>query len=348
VVRYPFDVLRAVSLVEPLTTNGKTCTYGDFKAFALRYRRVNATVYAVSMDERQKKELMRILDKAAHFDCPMGPYTTFRAGGKVEALCEVRDLPHLKALLSLARREGLPYLVVGKGSNLLVKDTGLKGMALLLKDALEDVEEKEGMVCAGAGLALAELVRFCTRKGLSGLEFLAGIPGSVGGAVVMNAGAWGKSTGGVVTAVEIITAGGEGKTLDRSRLQFAYRKSALPIGSVVVRAHFRVTEDRPEAIGERIRDYLERRKGSQPLDYPSAGSVFKNPPHDHAGRLIDTVGLKGKRIGGAMISDKHANVIVNVGGASVQDILALMETARQRVREQTGVDLEPEIRVVGD
>lgn len=300
------------------------------------------------MDERQKKELMRILDKAAHFDCPMGPYTTFRAGGKVEALCEVQDLLQLKEVLSLARREGLPYLVVGKGSNLLVKDAGLKGVALLLKGSLEGVEEKEGKVRAGGGLGLAELVRFCHRKGLCGLEFLAGIPGTVGGAVAMNAGAWGKSTGGVVTAVEIITADGEGKTLDRSLLRFGYRKAALPIGSVVVRAHFQVTEDRPEAIGERIRDYLERRKASQPLEYPSAGSVFKNPPHDHAGRLIEAVGLKGKRIGGAMISDKHANVIVNVGGARAQDILALMETARQKVREQTGVDLEPEIRVVGD
>ena len=304
--------------------------------------------YEAGMDERHKEELMKILGKAAHFDCPMGPYTTFRAGGKVEALCEVQDLLHLKALLFLARKEGLPCLVVGKGSNLLVKDAGLRGMALLLKGALEHVEEKEGRVCAGAGLGLAELVRFCNKKGLSGLEFLAGIPGTVGGAVAMNAGAWGKSTGDVVTAVEIITADGEEKTLDRSRLQFAYRKAGLPIGSVVVRVHVKVTEDRPEAIGERTRDYLERRKASQPLDYPSAGSVFKNPPSDHAGRLIEAAGLKGKRIGGAMISDKHANVIVNVGGASAQDILALMETARQRVREQTGVDLEPEIRVVGD
>jgi len=299
------------------------------------------------MDERQKKELIRILDKAARFDCPMGPYTTFRAGGKVEALCEVQDLLHLKALLDLARREGLSYLVVGKGSNLLVKDGGLQGMALLLKGALEDVEEKDGQVCAGAGLGLSELLRFCSRKGLSGLEFLAGIPGTVGGAVAMNAGAWGKSTGEVVTAVKIITADGEDKTLERSRLQFGYRRAALPIGSVVVRAHFQVTEDRPEAISKRIRDYLERRKASQPLDSASAGSVFKNPPHDHAGRLIERVGLKGKKIGGAMISEKHANVIVNVGGASAKDILDLMETARQRVREETGVDLEPEIRVVG-
>ncbi len=292
--------------------------------------------------------MTRILDKAAHFDCPMGPYTTFRVGGKVEALCEVQDLLQLKELLCLARREGLPYLVVGKGSNLLVKDAGLKGMALLLKGALEGVEEKEGTIYAGGGLGLAELVRFCHRRGLAGLEFLAGIPGTVGGAVAMNAGAWGKSTGDVVTAVEIITADGEGVRKDRSHLQFAYRKTVLPSGSVMIRALFQVAKDRPETIGERIRDYLERRKVTQPLDYPSAGSVFKNPPHDHAGRLLDVAGMKGKRIGGAMISDKHANVIVNVGGARAEDILALMEMARQKVREQSGVDLEPEIKVVGD
>ena len=292
--------------------------------------------------------MIRILDKDALFDCPMGPYATFRVGGKAEALCAVKDLLHLKELLSFARKENLPYLVVGKGSNILVKDRGLKGIALLLKGVLEGVEEKEGMIHAGGGLGLTELVRFCHRKGLAGLEFLAGIPGTVGGAVAMNAGAWGKSTGDVVTGVEIITADGQGITKNRSELQFSYRKAVLPSGSVVARALFKVTPDRPEAVGERIRDYLERRKASQPLDYPSAGSVFKNPPHDYAGRLIEKAGLKGKRIGGAMISDKHANVIVNVGGAKAQDILALMEMAREMVREQTGVDLEPEIKVVGD
>jgi UDP-N-acetylmuramate dehydrogenase len=300
------------------------------------------------MDERQKRELIRILDKAAHFDCPMGPYTTFRAGGKAEALCAVKDVLQLKELLSFARREGFPYLIVGKGSNILVKDGGLKGIALLLRGELEGVEEKEDAIHAGGGLGLSELIRFCQRRGLAGLEFLAGIPGTVGGAVAMNAGAWGKSTGDVVTGVEIITAHGEGVTKNRSEIQFGYRKAVLPRGSVVVRAMFKVTQDRPEAVGERVRDYLERRKATQPLDYPSAGSVFKNPPHDYAGRLLEMAGMKGKRIGGAMISDKHANVIVNVGGASAEDILALMEKARQKVREQTGVELEPEIKVVGD
>jgi len=300
------------------------------------------------MDERQKRELTRVLDDDVHFSCPMGPYTTFRVGGKAEALCAVKDLLQLKELLSFASKENLPYLVVGKGSNILVKDRGLEGLALLLKGELEGVEEKEGTVHAGGGLGLAELVRFSQKKGLAGLEFLAGIPGTVGGAVAMNAGAWGKSTGDVVTVVEILTADGERVTMNRSELQFGYRRAVLPIGSVVVKAQFKGTPDRPETIGERIRDYLERRKAGQPLDYPSAGSVFKNPPQDYAGRLIESVGLKGKRVGGAMISDRHANVIVNLGGASAEDILALMETARQRVREQTGIDLEPEIKVVGD
>jgi len=300
------------------------------------------------MDERQKKELRRLLDKDAHFDCPMGPYTTFRVGGKVEALCEVKDLTRLKVVLAFARHESLPCLVVGKGSNLLVKDQGLKGMALLLKGELERVEAKEGTIDAGGGLGLLELVRFSQKQGLAGLEFLAGIPGTVGGAVAMNAGAWGKSTGDAVSAVEILKADGERVTLSRPELGFGYRKAALPVGAVVVSARFRGTPDRPEAIGERVRDYLERRKAGQPLDYPSAGSIFKNPPEDYAGRLVESVGLKGKRVGGAMISDRHANVIVNVGGASAEDILSLMHTARQRVREQTGIDLEPEIKVVGD
>jgi UDP-N-acetylmuramate dehydrogenase len=300
------------------------------------------------MDERQKRELIGLLNKNVHFNCPMAPYTTFRVGGNAEALCAVKDLAQLMQLLAFVRKESLPYLVVGKGSNILVRDGGLKGIALLLKGELEGVEEKEGTIHAGGGLGLSELVRFSHKQGLAGLEFLAGIPGTVGGAVAMNAGAWGKSTGDVVTTVEILTADGERGIMSGSQLQFGYRRAVLPAGAVVVKARFKGTPDRPEAIGERIRDYLERRKAGQPLDYPSAGSVFKNPPHDYAGRLIESVGLKGKRVGGAMISDKHANVIVNVGGARAEDVLALMDTARQRVREQTGIDLEPEIKVVGD
>jgi len=300
------------------------------------------------MDERQKRELVRLLDKDVHFNCPVGPYTTFRVGGKAEALCAVKDFLQLKALLSFLAKESVPFLVVGKGSNLLVRDGGLKGIVLLLEGDLEGVEEKDGTIHAGGGLGLSELVRFSHKKGLAGLEFLAGIPGTVGGAVAMNAGAWGKSTGDAVTAVEILTGTGERITKSSAELRFGYRKAVLPAGSVVVKARFKGTPDSPKAVGERIRDYLERRKANQPLEYPSAGSVFKNPPDDYAGRLIENAGLKGKKIGGAMISDKHANVIVNVGGASAQDVLALMETARQRVREQTGIDLEPEIKVVGE
>jgi UDP-N-acetylmuramate dehydrogenase len=300
------------------------------------------------MDERQKKELMGLLNKNVHFHCPMAPYTTFRVGGKAEALCSVNDLAQLKDVLAFTIRESLPCLVVGKGSNLLVRDGGLKGIALLLKGELEGVEAKEGTIHAGGGLGLSELVRFSHKQGLAGLEFLAGIPGTVGGAVAMNAGAWGRSTGDVVTVVEVLTADGTRVTLKHSELSIGYRRVGLPAGAVVVKAQFKGTADRPEAIGERIRDFLERRKAGQPLEYPSAGSVFKNPPHDYAGRLIESVGLKGKRVGGAMISEKHANVIVNVGGASAEDILVLMDTARQRVREQTGIDLEPEIKVVGE
>ena len=304
--------------------------------------------FTEAMDGRQKRELIRILEEEAHFDFPMGSYTTFRAGGKAEALCAAKDLPELKALLSFALREGLPYVVVGKGSNILVKDSGLKGIALLLKGELEGAEQTEGGVHAGGGLGLSELVGFCRRQGLAGLEFLAGIPGTVGGAVAMNAGAWGESTGNVVSSIEVITARGEEIVKKKEELGFGYRKTALPVGSVVVKALFRVTRDLPEAVGVRIRGYLDKRNASQPLDYPSAGSVFKNPPHDFAGRLLEMAGMKGKRIGAAMISEKHANVIVNLGGARAQDILALMEMARQKVKEHAGVDLESEITVVGD
>ena len=152
--------------------------------------------------------MVRLLDKDVRFNCPVGPYTTFRVGGKAEALCAVKDLLQLKDLLSFVSKESLPFLVVGKGSNLLVRDGGLKGIVLLLEGELEGVEEKDGTIHAGGGLGLSELVRFSHKKGLAGLEFLAGIPGTVGGAVAMNAGAWGRSTGEAVTAVEIVTGTG--------------------------------------------------------------------------------------------------------------------------------------------
>lgn len=291
-----------------------------------------------------------ILENHVAFDQPMDRFTTFRIGGKADAVCFVEDLGSLDRVLAYARETATPYLVLGRGSNLLVKDGGVRGLAIILRGALALFErggEKGDLVFAGAGLHLSECLSACRQEGLGGLEFLAGIPGTVGGAVAMNAGAWGKEAGDVVRRVEIMLPTGERIAGDRADLRFSYRRFAMPEGAVIVKVAFQCIPEKPHVVAERMARYLEQRKRTQPLEYPSGGSVFKNPPRDYAGRLIEKVGLKGFRIGGAMISGKHANFIVNTGEATAGDVLALMETAKKKVKEETGVDLELEIRVVG-
>ena len=302
------------------------------------------------MDKRQRKALVRIGGDAIQLDCPMDRYTTFRIGGKVDALYFISQLSELQKTLSYLTKEHIPYLVVGRGSNLLVKDGGFKGVVIIMEGELASVEEngkEQPILMAGAGLGLAQLLNHCTRRGLGGLEFLAGIPGTVGGAVTMNAGAFGKDMGSVVQQIQVVTREGELAERNRSELNFSYRKLSLPKGTVIVRAKFRLVDENSEVVAKRVKDYLAKRKATQPMEYPSAGSVFKNPPNNYAGRLIEEAGLKGKRVGGAMISPKHANYIVNTGGASADDVLALMELAKKKVREQTGIELESEIRIVG-
>jgi len=302
------------------------------------------------MDERQRTELLKTCEKDIQFDCPMNQYTTFRVGGKVEALCRARELSDLQRMVSYLSEESIPYLVVGRGSNLLVRDGGLKGVAIILSGRLAAVEKNgrnDEYVLAGGGLSIGELLGYCNQKGLGGLEFLAGIPGTAAGALAMNAGAWGKDVGEVVREIQMVTHQGELDTKGRSDLHFSYRELSIPKGAVIFRIRFELNREKPETVAGRIAEYAKRRKARQPLEFPSAGSVFKNPPNNFAGRLIENAGLKGKRIGGAMISQRHANFIVNTGGARAEDILSLMDLARKKVREQTGIGLEPEIRVVG-
>jgi len=280
----------------------------------------------------------------------MDRHTTFRVGGKAEAVCFPGELGHLRQMVSYLGAENIPHLIAGKGSNLLVRDGGYRGVVIILRGKLAAVEKDTGddkTVLAGGGLTIGDLLSYCSHNGLTGLEFLAGIPGTVGGAVAMNAGAFGKEIGSMVQRIEVLTGQGVLTTMDRSELKFSYRDLSLGKGVVILSAGFELNKEKPEIISGRIADYLKSRQETQPLEYPNGGSVFKNPPGDYAGRLIERAGLKGKRIGGALISPKHANFIVNTGGAKAQDILALMVLAREKVREETGIELDPEIRVVG-
>jgi UDP-N-acetylmuramate dehydrogenase len=257
------------------------------------------------------------------------------------------DRDDLKAALACARTEGLPVHVLGGGSNTLVRDGGVRGM-VIHPAAFQVLERRADRVIAGAGVRISRLLAFSCRQGLAGLEVLSGVPGMVGGAVWGNAGAWGGAIADVVATVDLVTAAGEERVASRRDIPFRYRASGLPAGSVVVEATFALAPGDPPAIRRRVSGYLVRRNSSQPVELRSAGSIFKNPPGDYAGRLVEQAGLKGTRIGNAMISVKHGNYIVNLGGARAADVLRLVALAQKRVRETAGVELELEIKVVGE
>jgi UDP-N-acetylmuramate dehydrogenase len=302
------------------------------------------------MDEKQRQYLMEIAGEVLEYDCPMARYTTFRVGGKAEVLCPVETVERLQAVMAFLHQEAIPYLVIGRGSNLLVKDGGIEGVVLMLKGGLATIEKSlEGgsIVTGGGGLSITELLRYCGNEGLGGLEFLAGIPGTLGGAVAMNAGAWGQDVGARVGRVQLVMPHADVVTMTREDMHFSYRSSSTPRGAVIVAVELALDRVEPEEVTAKVETCLKERQEKQPLKHPSVGSIFKNPPNGYAGALIEKAGLKGKRIGGAMISPKHANWIVNMGGAQAKDILALMKLARQRVKEQTGIVLDPEIKVVG-
>ena len=277
---------------------------------------------------------------------PMERHTTFRIGGPARRMAMPSTVAEAAALLDMAAAEGWPVLVVGSGSNLLAADQGLDRL-VVLTGGIDHVEISGQRIRAGAGARLARVAVAAMEHGLEGLAFAHGIPGSVGGAVFMNAGAYG---GEMVQVVESVNAWLPGKGLTaiaREELDMGYRRSRFSGGSgVVLEAFLSLRPGDRESIRGEMEELILRRRASQPLEWPSAGSAFKRPQGHYAGTLIDSCGLKGLQIGGAQVSEKHAGFIINRGGATCADVTALLEEVRRRVREQTGVDLEPEIRVV--
>ena len=302
------------------------------------------------MNDEQRETIYNLTNGKVRFDHSMAKHTTFQTGGNAEAYYESQTLEDLVRVLRFVKKEGIPFFIMGRGSNLLIKDDGVNALIILLRGALATVHEEDSSatnLSAGAGLSISELLFHCKETGLGGLEFLAGIPGTVGGAVAMNAGAFGSEMESRVINIQIITHQEDITMLHRSQLQFAYRRMEMKEGSVIVRVNLRVKPESPEVISSRISEGILEKKKSQPLGFPSAGCVFKNPPNDYAGRLLERAGLKGKKIGGAMISEKHANYIINIGGATTSDILELMDLAKRKVSKETGIVLRPEIQVLG-
>jgi UDP-N-acetylmuramate dehydrogenase len=299
---------------------------------------------------------------------PMKKYTSWRAGGEAERLYLPADLTDLVEFMQVLPPDEQVY-VVGLGSNLLVRDGGLQGTVVVLHARLNDLRlellnEGGALIYAGAGVACAKVARFAAMHGMGGAEFLAGIPGTVGGALAMNAGCYGVETWEIVERVQTVNRTGRLRERTVEDYEIGYRHVALkaevltPVkeqktGFVTneewfTGGYFKLISGEEAASRRKIKDLLDRRISSQPLNLPNAGSVFRNPPGDSAARLIESCGLKGLRIGGAMISPKHANFIVNTGGATAADIEAVITTVRKTVKEQTGNELQPEVRVIGN
>jgi UDP-N-acetylmuramate dehydrogenase len=278
----------------------------------------------------------------------LSDWTSLRVGGPADAFVRIETREELALTSGFCRAHGLPLFVLGGGFNTLVRDGGLAGVVARLAGLREVALEADGSVRAEAGASHSQLTRFAAEHGRAGLEFGVGIPGTIGGWVAMNAGTREREVKDVIASVELFDpAEGRVRELARGELRFGYRKADLPPGGVVLGARFATTADDPEAIRERQKKGLAQRRATQPIDQPSCGSVFVNPPGDFAGRLIEAAGLKGAREGGAEISALHGNFIVNTGGARAGDVLRLIERAREAVRARFGVALETEVKIVG-
>ncbi len=282
------------------------------------------------------------LSRDVTFDVPLAKWTSVRVGGSAEALVKPSHPDVLVQTLAIAKREGLTVSILGGGANTLVGDAGVPGVTLKLQPGPEQLDGEK--VTLPAGAAIARLVTLMKQQKLVGAEFLAGIPGTIGGATAMNAGTKNGECMRIVDAIELATADGLGWV---TGLPYVYRHTAIPAGAVVTRVRFKLEQGDLALSQQKMDTDLAYRKRTQPLDKPNFGSVFTNPPGDHAGRLIESVKLKGHRVGNAQISELHANWIVNLGGATARDVVALMDLARDRVRDATGVTLTPEVKRIG-
>ncbi|MGI6435850.1 MAG: UDP-N-acetylmuramate dehydrogenase [Syntrophomonadaceae bacterium] len=283
------------------------------------------------------------------FNEPMCLHTTFRIGGPADILAIPSTPEEVINLLRYCRQKSLPLFVFGLGSNLLVRDKGIRGVVMKLGEGLKTIQIKGQQVYAEAGVRMSEMCRVVAREGLSGLEFAEGIPGSLGGAIVMNAGAYGGEMKDVLCSVSAVDHNGSLCEFEAVQLQLGYRSSIFQKGEyIVLSAVLELTSADPEIIKGVMKDYAQRRRDKQPLDLPSAGSTFKRPAGFFVGPLLEQLGLKGFQIGGAQVSTKHAGFIVNTGNARAEDVLQLIAHVQQQALQELGVELHPEVKLVGE
>lgn len=283
-------------------------------------------------------------------NAPMCDYTTFKIGGAADVLIFPSSAEDVSKIFKLVNEFNLPCIVLGNGSNVLVRDKGIRGVVIKFTENFFGNMRCDGqrlIACAGAGLR--NVSKFAAQNGLTGMEFAVGIPGSIGGAIFMNAGAYDGEMKNVIASVKAVTRGGEFVEFSGASLQLGYRHSIFQEnGYAICEVELILQRGNVDEINRKMEDFTERRESKQPLDMPSAGSTFKRPKGNFAGTLIDKTGLKGLRVGGAMVSKKHAGFVVNTGGATAQDVLNLIEEVRRRVCEAHGITLSPEVRIIGE
>ena len=279
---------------------------------------------------------------------PMAGHTTFRIGGPADCFLQLESEEQLKKVGRYLNLAGVPFFVLGNGSNLLVNDSGYRGVILQIGQKMSDITVEGNCIVAKAGASLHRTAQAALDHGLTGLEFASGIPGTVGGGVVMNAGAYGGEMRQVVTLVRVVNRDGEIMELDNETMEFGYRTSSFKNGGfVVTQVTFLLEPGDKDVIRAKMEDLAARRKAKQPLEYPSAGSTFKRPEGHFAGQLIMEAGFGGFQIGGARVSEKHCGFIVNTGNATAQDVKNVMDEVRARVKDRFHVDLEPEVLFLG-
>jgi len=304
------------------------------------------------MHPKLHERLRSLLGERVRFAAPLARYTSFRVGGPADAFVEVDSASELQELLQTLHEEEAPYFLLGGGTNILVSDNGVRGVVIRLGDGFNyhrwEEMEHEARVRVGAARPLGRFVRDAVGKGYGGVEFAEGIPGSVGGGLLMNAGAFGGELSRVVKAVSGVQSSGQRLRLSGEAIGFAYRRAELPEGFVVTEVEFCLQRSAPERLVASMQQARQKRHATQPRGYPNAGSIFKNPPGAYAGKLIEGAGLKGCACGQAQVSEQHANFIVNKGGATATDVRRLMTHIQQVIWEKHHVRLEPEVRLVGE
>lgn len=303
-----------------------------------------------SMKDNFEKRLFAIIDKEkVLLNEPMKKHTTFRIGGVADFFIVPTEVEEIKAIVTLCEEVGMPYYIVGNGSNLLVADKGFRGVVIQIFKAMSQVKVENHAITAQAGASLAQIAMAALEMELTGFEFAAGIPGTLGGAVRMNAGAYGGEIKDVLLKATVLTKDGQILELTNEELEFGYRTSVIErTGCIVLEAVLELQSGKREEIKAIMDDLREKRVSKQPLEYPSAGSTFKRPEGHFAGKLIEDAGLKGFTVGGAQVSEKHSGFVINIGDATAKDVCDLMNQVNNKVTKEFGVSLEPEVRMIGD